>query len=206
LPSTRGAIVAGGDGADAATSGSSHGELISEVELELKAGPPRGLYHVLGAMRTWAPVQIAIGDKAERGYRLANGTAPVATRATRPALDVGMTVGEALGEILHNCLAQWLANIAAAKDGRDVEGVHQLRIAVRRCRSALSLFTEAIGRDERAAWNDRLKSVIGATGPARQLDVLLAETLPAVAGGQADEDVAALQALARRAEAGRAAA
>lgn len=201
----RGAIAVG-DGADAPTSGSGHGEPISEVELELKAGPPRGLYHLLDAMRMWAPVQIAIGDKAERGYRLANGTAPVATRATRPSLDVGMTVEEALGDILHNCLAQWLANIAAAKDGRDIEGVHQLRIAVRRCRSALSLFTEAIGRDERVAWNERLKSVIGATGPARQLDVFLAETLPAVAGGQADEDVVGLQALARRAEAGRAAA
>jgi CHAD domain-containing protein len=114
-----------------------------------------------------------------------------------------MTVGEALGEILHNCLAQWLANIAAAADGRDIEGVHQLRIAVRRSRSALSLFTAAIGRDQRLAWNDRLKAVIAATGDARQLDVFLAETVPAVADGLAAEDEAALEALSRRTEAAR---
>jgi CHAD domain-containing protein len=116
-----------------------------------------------------------------------------------------MTTSEALGEILHNCLGQWLHNIAAAKDGRDVEGVHQLRIAARRCRSALSLFTEAIGRDARVAWNDRLKAVITTTGRARELDVFLTETLPEVARHQTGEDEAALAALARCAEIERAA-
>jgi CHAD domain-containing protein len=117
-----------------------------------------------------------------------------------PALDTAMTVGETLGKILHNCLGQWLANSAAAEDGRDIEGVHQLRIAVRRSRSALSMFTEAIGRDERLAWNDRLKDVIAATSSARQLDVLVSETVPAVASGRADEDMVALEALTRRVE------
>jgi inorganic triphosphatase YgiF len=206
----KGDIVAGGDSAGVVESGGKtataavRGEPIAEVELELKAGPTRGLYHLLGDLRTWAPVHVAVGSKAERGYRLADGTAPAATRATNPALDPEMTVGEALGEILHNCLAQWLANIAAAGDGRDIEGVHQLRIAVRRSRSALSLFTAAIGRDQRLAWNDRLKAVIAATGDARQLDVFLAETVPAVADGLAAEDEAALEALSRRTEAARA--
>lgn len=202
----RGDIVIGGDDTDEAGKGQGHGEPLSEVELELKVGTTRGLYYLLAEMRTWVPVRFAVGDKAEHGYRLANGAAPTATHASHPALDTKMTVGEALDKILHNCLAQWLANIAAASDGRDIEGVHQLRIAVRRCRSALSLFTEAIGRDARRAWNDRLKSVIAATGSARQLDVFLSETMPAVASGRADEDMVALQALTRRAEEDRASA
>lgn len=206
----RGAVVAGGDAteptADAAPAAAAaeRREPIAEVELELKAGSPQGIYRLLDEMRAWAPLQISVVNKAERGYYLADGGRPTATRATSPELDPTMTASEALGAILRNCLGQWLQNIAAAKDGRDIEGVHQLRIAARRCRSALSLFTEAIGRDARVAWNDRLKAVITATGRARELDVFLTETLPAVARDQTGEDQAALAALARCAEVERA--
>ena len=37
-------------------------------------------------------------------------------------------------------MVQWLDNEAAALDGRDSEGVHQLRVAIRRLRSAIALF------------------------------------------------------------------
>ena len=203
----RGAVVANGMGtarpdgkAPRARAAKARSEPIAEVELELKAGSARGLYLLLAEMRPWAPLQIAVADKAERGYRLADGGSPPAARATRPVLEPTMTVSDALGAILRNCLGQWLRNVAAARDGRDIEGVHQLRIAARRCRSALSLFTDAIGRDARVAWNERLKAVIAATGRARELDVFLAETLPEVAHDQASEDMTALAALARRAE------
>lgn len=181
-------------------------EPVAEVELELKAGPVRGLYLLLQQLRQWAPLAISVTNKAARGYRLADGMVPEAVKATRPALDSAMTAGEALGAILENCTGQWLQNVAPARDGRDIEGVHQLRIAVRRCRSALSLFADGIGRDQQAAWSGRLKAVIGATGSARELDVFLAETLPAIAAAAPDDDADALTAVASRAEAERQAA
>jgi CHAD domain-containing protein len=124
-------------------------------------------------------------------------------RATRPALDEEMSVGEALGVILESCTGQWLQNMAAAKDGRDSEGVHQLRIAVRRARSALTLFSDGIGEDQRTIWNERLKAVVTATGPARELDVFLADTLPAILAAAPEDDSAALHAVASRAAAER---
>jgi triphosphatase len=181
-------------------------EPVAEVELELKAGPVRGLYLLLHQLRQWAPLAISVTNKAARGYRLADGMLPEAVRATRPALDPGMSAGEALGAILDNCTGQWLQNVVPAQDGRDVEGVHQLRVAVRRCRSALSLFADGIGRDQRVAWSDRLKAVIGASGSARELDVFLTETLPEMAAAAPTDDAAALAAVASRAETERAAA
>lgn len=174
---------------------------IAEVELELKAGPARGLYLLLRDLRRWAPLTVTVASKAARGYLLTGTEPPAAVRATRPALDPAMSVGEALGQILENCTGQWLQNVDAASDGRDIEGVHQLRIAVRRCRSALALFTDGIGRDQRAVWNDRLKAVLSVTGPAREFDVFLAETLPAMRAVAPAEDAAALAAVGARATA-----
>lgn len=176
-------------------------EPITEVELELKTGSTRGLYLLVRELRQWAPLRISTADKARRGYRLAAEAAPEAVRAGRLGLDPEASVGEALGHILRACLGQWLENLAAAADGRDIEGVHQLRVAIRRCRSALSLFTEAIGAAERRRWNDRLKAIVAATGPARDLDVFLAETLPAIATAAGEDDAAALAAVEARARA-----
>jgi triphosphatase len=178
-------------------------EPLAEVELELKAGPARGLYLLLQTLRQWAQLTITVADKSSRGYLLAGNMAPMAVRATRPTLDGAMSVGEALALILENCTGQWLQNVAAARDGRDIEGVHQLRIAVRRSRSALTLFTHGIGRKRRVTWNERLKAVVTATGPARQLDVFLAETLTAIARAAPAEDAGAIAAVAARAEAER---
>ena len=179
-------------------------EPIAEIELELKAGPTRGLYLLLGQLRRWVRLEITTTDKAERGFRLGSGAGPAAVKATALALDGEASVGEALAIILTNCLGQWLRNIAPAKDGRTIEGIHQLRIAVRRSRSALSIFAEALDPAERKAWNERLKTVVTATGPARALDVFSTQLLPALAASAPAETAPALAAVAARAEAERA--
>ncbi len=178
-------------------------EPIAEIELELKAGPTRGLYLLLGQLRRWARLEITTTAKGERGFRLASGAAPTAVRATASALDGDASVGEALNVILGNCLGQWLRNIAPAKDGRAIEGIHQLRIAVRRSRSALAIFAEALDPAERKAWNERLKTVVAATGSARALDVFSTQLLPALAAAAPAEAAPVLAAVAARAEAER---
>ncbi len=198
-----GEVVAAGRNVDGAPKRAPRREPLAEVELELKAGPVRGLYLLLRQLRQWAPLAISVTNKAARGYRLADDRPPAAVRATRPALDQEMTVGEALAAILETCTGQWLQNVVPAEDGRNREGVHQLRIAVRRSRSALSLFGDAIGRDQRLAWNERLKAIVTASGRARELDVFLAETLPAIAAAAGAEDAPALDAVAARARAER---
>jgi triphosphatase len=179
---------------------------IAEIELELKAGPIRGLYLLLDQLRRWARLEITTTNKAERGFMLAAGSHPTAVRARKVGLEREMSTAEALSVILDNCLGQWLANIGPAADGRDIEGVHQLRIAIRRSRSALSTFATALDPATRQAWNERLKTLITATGPARERDVFSTQLLPPIAAAAPEAATPALTALVARLETERAAA
>ncbi|MEZ5857573.1 MAG: CYTH and CHAD domain-containing protein [Geminicoccaceae bacterium] len=176
-------------------------EQIAEVELELKAGAPEGLYLLLETLSDWATLRISTTPKAQRGYLLATGRPPAWQRAEPPALDPAIPAGTAMAAVLASGLQQLLQNQAAAQDGRDPEGVHQLRIGLRRIRSGLALFASLLPVDERTAWDERLKAVIAATGTPRELDVLVTETLAEIKAGLPDDP--ALAVLTATAEAAR---
>jgi triphosphatase len=78
------------------------------------------------------------------------------------------------------------ANVARARDllpdvaAGDTEGVHQTRVALRRLRSALVLFRPSLGNTVPKPLETRLKTVAQALGEARDWDVLVDETLPAL--------------------------
>lgn len=167
-------------------------EEIAEVELELKSGAPEGIYLLLETLSDWATLRVATIPKAERGYLLATGRPPAWQRASPPALDPAMPAGAAMAAVLASGLQQLLQNQAAAQDGRDPEGVHQLRIALRRLRSGLALFASLLPVEERASWNERLRAVIAATGTPRELDVLVTQTLREIAAGLPDEPALAV--------------
>ncbi|MBF0160767.1 MAG: CHAD domain-containing protein [Magnetococcales bacterium] len=92
------------------------------------------------------------------------------------------SVNEAFAAILrHNFddMVQW---IPVAYDRQDIEGVHQVRVALRRLRSAISIFRKAIPRTITDPWNEEMRWVASEFGPARDLDVFIAEGLTEVAG------------------------
>jgi len=121
---------------------------------------------------------------------------PVTARA--PLLDALVPAEEAYSVILFECLAQTSANAAVVLEARDSEGLHQLRIGLRRLRTALS----TIGRDvpELVALNQRAKDLGLAVGAARDLDVFL-ETLlaPAMAELGPHSGLESLESRAQRA-------
>ena len=59
------------------------------------------------------------------------------------------TVDDAIAAIITNTRDHWAVNEAAARQGRDVNGVHQVRVSLRRIRSALSLFKTFIPENQR---------------------------------------------------------
>lgn len=79
--------------------------------------------------------------------------------------------------IVRHCLQQFDGNMQPVLRNRDIEGVHQMRVALRRLRSALSLFAPALP----AALTDpliaELRWLNGPLGRKRDIDVFLAETL-----------------------------
>ncbi|MBB2206190.1 CHAD domain-containing protein [Gluconacetobacter takamatsuzukensis] len=85
------------------------------------------------------------------------------------------------------------ANLPVAMDGRNVEGVHQVRVALRRFRALLGLLRRdypSATLDEAAA---RARLLARTVGEARDWDVFLLETLPGLSPlGRAGINVAGL--------------
>ena len=85
---------------------------------------------------------------------------------------------EGFALIVGNCLRQLQANRAGVIRGHDTESIHQMRIGLRRLRSALRLFRKWTKAPRAVRHELRwLNEVLGA---ARDSDVLYDETLPAV--------------------------
>ncbi|EEF27758.1 conserved hypothetical protein [Ricinus communis] len=104
-------------------------------------------------------------------------------RAQALALDADAALSEAFPAILGNCLEHIQRNEVAVIEGHDPETLHQMRVGVRRLRSALKLF-DAVAPCPPALQDDI--SWLGTElGAARDWDVLLASTLPRIDGAPA---------------------
>ena len=177
---------------------------VSELELELVEGPASALYELAMRLQASAPLCIQTASKAKRGYVLAGGEGYAGFKAPSLALTRGISVDDALGAIFRAGAGQCAANHDAVLNRSDPEGVHQFRVSLRRLRSALSAFATVLPPDD-VAWLEReAKRLIGLLGPARDWDVFITETLPALRAARPDDDALARLAAAADAERARA--
>lgn len=148
-----------------------------EIELELKQGDAAALFALAHRIADIVPVRLGIASKAERGYRL---LAPVAsaTKAHRIALDSKMTAAEAFQAIAADCLHHFRRNEPLVLGNRDGAALHQVRVAIRRLRSAMTLFKAMLDEDTRRELNGELRRLAGKLGQARELDVLIEQAAP----------------------------
>jgi len=103
---------------------------------------------------------------------------PQAARALPLKLRRGMPAEQAFESILANCLTQIDANHQAVAHSDDVESLHQMRVGLRRLRAALAMFADYLVLPP--ALSDELSWLVGELGPARDWDVMLEVTLPAL--------------------------
>nr|WP_294507090.1 CHAD domain-containing protein [uncultured Rhodopila sp.] len=112
------------------------------------------------------------------------------------------TVPEALAHILGHLTDVILAHaprVAEAHDDGVHNAIHQMRVAVRRARSAVSIFRPALAEGALDAVSDGLKTLGARLGPARDWDVFADETVPAIqAAIPGDERLDRLAAAASR--------
>jgi inorganic triphosphatase YgiF len=148
---------------------------VREIELELLHGEVGDLFALARRLMADAPLTLSFASKAARGYELADGEAP-----EPPPLDEAMTAAEGLQALGLAALADLSTAIQAFLAGPDVEPVHQIRVALRRLRGAVSTFKSVCADDERDAVNSELKWLAGQFDAARDLDVLLQYGLPAL--------------------------
>ena len=148
-------------------------EHFCELELELIRGEPATLFDLAKKIGTLAPVRIGMLTKPERGYRLL-GPLPASRKAGTPRLDQAMPLPDAFALIAQHCIGHYRHNESILLGHRSVEAVHQARIALRRLRSALTLFRAMLPQPETRHFQSRLRALADTLGEARDLDVLCA--------------------------------
>lgn len=82
--------------------------------------------------------------------------------------------GEAFQAIAHHCLRQFIANKEAVL-ASDTEALHGMRIALRRLRTALRVFSAVVGNRYPGGIKSELRWISRELGPARDIDVLIAD-------------------------------
>lgn len=156
---------------------------VSELELELKRGEPAELFRLARSIAERVPVRLALRSKSERGYDLLDGGSGGAVKAALVALSPDLTSEQAFRAVAWSCLRQLLDNLPVFERG-DADGLHQMRVALRRLRAAISLFAGMLQGAETDAMKAELRWLAQEFAQARQLDVLLTRVDEGDAGGQ----------------------
>ncbi|MET3493892.1 CYTH and CHAD domain-containing protein [Variovorax boronicumulans] len=167
---------------------------VCELELELKRGDVQGLVSLAHRWSQQHGLWFSTVSKAERGARLLAGLDVVpAVKAEAPRFIAdknskpdGRAVQQA---VVASCLAQMLPNAGEIAAGStDEEHIHQLRIGIRRLRTALrelaGLDADS-GRFDAAGWEPPLVEAFRALGALRDREqvVKLAQPQLREAGG-----------------------
>ena len=187
---------------------------ISELELELKDGDAAGLYAVAHDWEALHGLWIDPVSKSERGALLQDdaafrpptkaGPAPWSAKQARAMDGAAMLRG-----MVAACLAQIVPNAGEiARGSRDAEHVHQLRVGLRRLRSAAQAM-KPFAAGLPAGWEAALRPVFDALGEVRDRHVLATSLLPRLreagaaavdVGGASEEEAGRLRQLVRGAE------
>jgi inorganic triphosphatase YgiF len=159
---------------------------IRELELEVQAGDPAELFGFALQLLDAAPMRLSRASKGDRGYALVAAAPAEAVRADRLGLADEASAETVFQCIVENCLAQIFANEHGVVSSPNPESVHQMRVGLRRLRSALDIYRSLIacppGLEEEITW------IAGELGPARDWEVLAHTTLGEAFAG-APEDI-----------------
>jgi inorganic triphosphatase YgiF len=145
---------------------------LAEVELELKKGTASDLFKAARRVAGLAPVKLALKSKSEHGYDLIADQPLRAFHGSRIILRHDTGIAAAFQVIGRSVLRHIAANEPAVR-AADPEGVHQMRVGVRRLRAAIAVFSELLDCKQTQQIKRDLKWLAGKLGPVRDLDVFL---------------------------------
>jgi inorganic triphosphatase YgiF len=158
---------------------------IEEVELELKSGSARDLFRVAKVLERKLAAELCLRAKADQGYDLVDGKRAQAVFAEPTELGKQMTAIEGFQTIARSALRHFSGNVDAVRR-LDPEGVHQMRVGLRRLRAAISLFSKALPKSKTEEMTTEeikteLRWLTNELARARELDVFLEEKIGPVA-------------------------
>jgi inorganic triphosphatase YgiF len=158
----QGAITAGGST-----------KKVSGIELELKQGSKAGLFDLCETLGKRVPLRLDVLSKAEIAEALAEGGLDRPAKAGRINLASDMTVAEGFTQILLSCLRHLRLNEDLLVNRRVPEALHQLRVAIRRIRSAFALFRPIVRGRACQRLESGLRRFGSQFGEVRNLDAFI---------------------------------
>ncbi len=154
---------------------------IHEIEFELVQGDINDLLEVA---QTWVnrhQLYFSTISKAERGSLLLKNKAfakPVKANLSQLQSDKNISQQQFLQQVVSNCLLQILPNATAIAEGSpDGNHVHQLRVGIRRLRTALKSFKKFSELLD-PTWQQTLKQTFCLLGEYRDKEILISKTQP----------------------------
>ncbi|MFZ2627472.1 MAG: CHAD domain-containing protein, partial [Rugosibacter sp.] len=160
---------------------------ISELELELAGAPLDALFALALPLAKRMALTPAASSKAERGYHLYTAVAAQPAKAADIALSGDMPPLDAFRRIALACLDQMQQNHAGAMATENPEYIHQMRVATRRLRAALRLFSPILPADFAQPLKAAFRPLMKQLGHVRDLDVLHTEIVAMVLAALPDE-------------------
>jgi inorganic triphosphatase YgiF len=145
---------------------------IEELELELKTGRLADLFRLAKSVERKLGAELYFRTKSERGYQLVSGKDGQAVFAEPIELHGDMTTEEAFRVIAHSAVRHFAGNADAVRM-LDPEGIHQMRVGLRRLRAAISLFSGIRSGAEAEQIKSELKWLTNELAPAREIDVFV---------------------------------
>jgi len=145
---------------------------LAEVELELKSGTIADLFKTARLVAELVPAKLALKSKSEHGYDLITEESAQAVHASKIMLEHDSSLAAAFQVIGRSVLRHLAANEPAVM-AAEPEGVHQMRVGVRRLRAAISVFSELLHCKQTEQIKRDLKWLAGKLGPVRDLDAFL---------------------------------
>ena len=155
---------------------------LCELELELKSGNAVQLFLFALKLQKAFPFSLRLENisKAERGYILSSVCKKPPVKATRIPLSNDMCVNMAFKTIYWNCLEHLSSNEYGMLNKRDNEYLDQMRIALRRQRFALKIFSKILPKKNITPIIQELKWLTTQFNLAHYWGMLAIKILPAI--------------------------
>jgi inorganic triphosphatase YgiF len=148
-------------------------DAICEIELELLEGDPAQLFSIAREIALYVPLKLGTRSKSARGYALLANRSREAIKADPVRLIADMPVAEAFTAIMNACLHHFRLNEDELERTGAVEPLHQARVALRRLRSALSVFRPMIKGTDLDRLKTELTWLSSLFGDVRNVDVMI---------------------------------
>ncbi|MFZ1412976.1 MAG: CHAD domain-containing protein [Defluviicoccus sp.] len=97
-----------------------------------------------------------------------------------PRLPRGVILEDALSRVVLACVEHLRSNEECVETRAHIEGVHQMRVAIRRLRCCIALFGDLLPATQCQYLDSELRWLLKELAPARDWDVFVDETLPPV--------------------------